>query len=228
MTEEPTSIAATLKVLAEALATVWRRGGALLLGCITTACAVAFLALLAAAHWHLTDAAQLLAKYGLWLFIAILVFAVCTGFKTYSERSGRPLSIIAFEQESNWAQSKQPAGNVLTMLQLHFQVTNFSDGAVMISGARLKWPWVRRRSILHTQFHVQNQSPIAGARTYSRMNPVQPNSLTYGTVNITVDHPVGKIGRSMRVVIAVQDHARQWYWLWYSHLKNANVSGRQG
>jgi hypothetical protein len=34
-----------------------------------------------------------------------------------------------------------------------------------------------------------------------------PNSLTYGSVTVMIERPVGRKGKSMRVVIGLRDHA---------------------
>jgi hypothetical protein len=56
-------------------------------------------------------------------------------------------------------------------------------------------------------------------RMHSYKNPVPPHSLTYGSAHITIDHPIGRAGKPMRVSIAIQDHARKWHGLTFPMLR---------
>jgi len=220
MTAEPTTFAVTLKSVGEAIAAMWARG-ALLLWCLTTACFVILLALIAGAHFHIGDAATLLESYGTLLGLAFLALLVFAGFKTYDERARPILSLIPNEAQSFWGQTRHSDGRIFTQLTLRFQATNFSKGAIMLSDVCLKRPWVGRRSIRTKMVSVQHPN----RNENSSKNPILPNSLTYGDVHITIDHPVGKVGKPMRVVIALQDHARTWHKLAFPHLPTIGTPG---
>lgn len=212
---EPITIATTVKAVGESIAAVWVRG-ALIFWCATAVGVVVLSALLLGAYTQLGDAPALLASHGTWIALATLVLAVVAGFKTYAERAARPLVLIADEQQSRWQQATQPSGQVLTMLVLHFQATNVSKGDVMPSAIRLRKPWVRRHSILRTWLATRHPT----GDTYSREHPILANRLSYCHADITIDHAIGKVGRPMRVVIKVQDHAGQWYRLVFPRLRS--------
>lgn len=213
MTGEPLTLAATLKSFAEGIAAVWARG-ALVIWCLATACAVVLLALIAGTYFHIGDMAVLLASYGTSLGFLFLVLSVFAGFKTYDERARPTLSLIPSETQSFWGQSRQTDGRVITSLRLHFQATNFSKGAIMLSAVRLHRPWVRRRAIITKLLLIEQPK----GHSYGTKNPILPNSLTYGDAHITIDHPVGRLGKPMRAVVAFQDHAGRWHKLVFPHL----------
>ena len=89
-----------------------------------------------------------------------------------------------------------------------------TDGAIMLSAIELRRPLVRRRAILTKMMMVCH--PNAG--TYGPEYPLDPHSLTYGFAEISIAHPVGSVGRTLRVVVAVQDHAGRWHKLIFPHL----------
>jgi hypothetical protein len=66
--------------------------------------------------------AALFTPCGLRLELTLIVFAIS---KTYSERTAeqarRPLVLIANERQSQWAQARQPSGEVITHITLRFQ-----------------------------------------------------------------------------------------------------------
>jgi hypothetical protein len=216
MTVEPFSLTTALKAVGGAIAAIWKHG-ALLLWCITVAGAVVFAALIAGAHWKLGDTSVLLTNYGTVLGLGVLVGAVFACFATYSERAARlrNLSLIADELQSHSAHAKQPSGQTITHMTLRFQATNTSEGSIMLSAVRLRRPWVRRREV--TQSFVIVRHPTENI--YSKEFPIAAHSLTYGSVHIAIDHPVGRIGKDTRVVIGVQDHAGQWHKLVFPRLK---------
>jgi hypothetical protein len=212
---EPITITATVKAAGAAIAAAWARG-ALVLWCATTAGVVVLGALLLGAYWQLGDAPTLLSLHGTWIVLATLTCAVAAGFKTYGERAARPLVLIPIEQRSMWGQAKQPSGQVITTLSLYFQATNVSNGTVKPSAIRLRKPWVRNRSILQTMLTTEHPSDPMHSSEY----PILPHSLSYCHAHITIDHPVGKAGRPMRVVIKLQDHAGRWYRLVFPHVRS--------
>jgi hypothetical protein len=214
---EPATTVGILKSAGDLIATMWQRG-ALLLWTIAAACLVVFVALLVAARWHLGDAEGLLATYGIGLAVASLTLIVFAISKTYSERTAeqarRPLVLIANERQSQWAQARQPSGEVITHITLRFQATNLSDGSVMLSAIRLIRPWVRKLRIRETILSVR--SPTGSE--YGFEFPIMPHSLTQGSTHFVIDRPVGRIGKTMRIVVRVQDHAGRWYRLVFPHV----------
>lgn len=207
---EPATTISILKSAGELVATVWQRG-ALLLWTLAAACLMTLAALLAAARWHLGNGDDSVTSYGIGLAVASLVLIVFAISKTYSERAaelaGRPLALIANEQQSQWGQAKQPSGEIITHISLRFQAANLSDGSIMLSAVRLARPWVRRKWIRQTMLSVR--SP--GGQEYGLEFPIPPRSLTQASAHFVIDCPVGRIGKTLRAVIRVQDHAGKWY-----------------
>jgi hypothetical protein len=210
------TIAGAAKAVVELVATIWKHG-ARLLWSFAAAAAVAFIVLIFADRWNLEGAHELKRGYGVYLVLFTAVAAVFAIFKTYSERQGRPLILIANERRSMWGQARQPSGQVLTTISLHFQATNVSNGTVQISGVRLFWPWVPRRNILDAMFLVEAPEDV----TFSSRNPILPHSLQEVGAHITINRPIGRSGKNMRVMIKIQDHARKWYWLIFWDVKSA-------
>jgi hypothetical protein len=54
--------------------------------------------------------------------------------------------------------------------------------------------------------------------------PIEPYSLTYGSATIIIACPVGSVGKMMRVVVAVQDHAGRWHKIIFPHLPVSRTS----
>jgi hypothetical protein len=196
----------TLKAITETITSFWGRS-ALLLWCLACISLFLFVALAAGSHWKIGDTPNLFTAYGTSLGLAFPTLFVFAAFKTYSERPKPILSLLPKEQDSFWAQSKQPSGQIITQFALRFQATNFADGAVMLSDVALSRPFVRRRHIFVKHILVQHPR----ANTYSFRHPIEPHSLTYASADIMVDYPVGRAGRPMRIVLRVQDHAGRWY-----------------
>lgn len=212
---EPLTTASALKGMATAIQAVWDRG-AILLWCLTVVGGVVLVALALGSFWHFGDADLLFAKFGFRVAIATLALAVLSIFKTYSERNARPIVLLPREQRSHWGQARQPSGEVYTFFALDFQVTNVSDHSVMLSAVRLSKPRIRRRSVL--QSLLMTRHPVG--ETYGSEHPVLAHSLSYGTAHVTVDHPVGRTGKPMRVVIGVQDHVGRWHRLVFKHVRS--------
>jgi hypothetical protein len=226
MTTEPATVAATLQAIGKALTTMWARG-ALFLWCVATTGLVVFTALLIGAHWQLGDTVVLLTNYGTGLALATLVTATIAAFKTYgeirSERATRPVFLIPNERQSHWSQAKQPSGQIITAIALHFQATNVSDGAVKLSdNVRLRKPHVRKSDILQTLLHVRHHE----RNVYSSQYPVQAHCLTEGGIHIVIGHPVGTVGKPMHVVVEIQDHSGRCYKVAFPHVQGIgnNVS----
>jgi hypothetical protein len=159
---EPAIKVATRKSAGRVLA-MWQRG-ALVLWTIAAACLMAFIALLAGARSHLGDAEVLLTTYGADLVLAILALSVFASLKSYSEWAGRPLALIENVQQSHWCQAKQPSGEVITLIALWFQVTNFSKRSVMLTAMRLARPWVRTRRIKQKTLSVRHPIGLSASR----------------------------------------------------------------
>jgi hypothetical protein len=205
---------ATTRKSAGMVIAMWQRG-ALLLWIIAAACLMAFIALLTGARSHLGDAEVLLTTHGADLVLAILALSVFASLKSYSEWAGRPLALIKNVQQSHWCQTKQPSGEVITSIALWFQVTNFSQRSVMLTAMRLGRPWVRRRRIKQTTLSVRHAIGLE----YGSEFPISPHSLTHGCAHIIIDRPIGRIGKTMRVVVRIQDHAGRWYRLVFPHVE---------
>jgi hypothetical protein len=143
------------------------------------------------------------------LGLAFLVLLVFASFKTYSERPAPILSLLPQEGQSFCGQSRQRDGRITTQLTLRFQATNLTDGAIMLSAIKLRRPFVRRRAILSKiMFDLS----------------IEPYSLTYGMADIIIAHPVGRVGKTTRVVVAVQDHKGRWHKLIFPHLRTVGPS----
>jgi len=116
---EPTTIAGALKAVFEIVSSIWKHGALLLWSCAAAALA-GLVVLNVADRWNVEGAFQLERDCSLFLMLAVAVLAVFAIFKSYSERSNRPLSLIANEQRSNWGQARQPSGQVMTTISLNF------------------------------------------------------------------------------------------------------------
>lgn len=219
MTPEPTTFMGVLKAFFEVVHSIWKNGARLLWACSIAAVA-AFIVLHYADRWGAGGAAELDRDYGVYLLLTAAILGVFAGFKTYSERQARPLILIADERRSFWGQAKQNSGAVITTIAIDLQVTNVSDGTVQISGARLSWPWVSRRAILDTVILVEGPQ----SSTHSGRNPVLPHSLRHATIHFVIGRPVGRPGKPMCVMIRVQDHARNWYWLAIRYVRSGPVA----
>jgi len=213
-----TASVGTLKAAGERIGEIWQRG-ALILWTLTSACSVTLLALLAGAQWQVGNTEGLPTTYGTSLALAILVLTVFSASKTYSERTaaervGRQLALIANEIQSHWIQSKQ-SGEVITQISLYFQAKNLSDDSVKLSAIRLARPLVRKRRIQQTTLSVQ--SPTGSAFDFEFR--ILPHSLTHGSASFVIYCPIGVVGKAMRVVVFIQDHAGRWYKLVFSHIR---------
>jgi len=84
----------------------------------------------------------------------------------------------------------------------------------MLSAIKLRRPFVRYRAILTKVMIVRHPK----ADIYSAKYPIEPHSLTYASATIIINRPVGRVGKTMRAVVAVQDHAGRWHKLIFPHL----------
>ena len=84
----------------------------------------------------------------------------------------------------------------------------------MLSAIELFRPFIRYREILTKMMVVRHPN----GDVYSSQNPILPRSLTKGSATIIIDRPVGSIGKMMRAVVRVQDHAGRWHKLVFPHL----------
>jgi hypothetical protein len=139
----------SFKAIIAAFLSVWARS-AILFWSLAVCCLVVFIALVAGAHWQLGDAPVLLAAYGTILVLTFLVLFVLAAFTTYSERPPPTLSLLPQEGQSFCGQSRQPDGRITTQLELRFQATNLTGGAILLSALELRRPFVRRRGIPQT------------------------------------------------------------------------------
>jgi hypothetical protein len=199
----------SFKAIIAAFLSVWARS-AILFWSLAVCCLVVFIALVAGAHWQLGDAPVLLAAYGTILVLTFLVLFVLAAFTTYSERPPPTLSLLPQESQSFCGQSRQPDGRITTQLELRFQATNLTGGAILLSALELRRPFVRRRAVL--------------AKIHDIKRPIEPYSLTYGSATIIIACPVGSVGKMMRVVVAVQDHAGRWHKIIFPHLPVSRTS----
>jgi hypothetical protein len=215
---EPLTLMGALKAALETLHSIWKNGALLLWACAAAALA-AFFVLNFVEYYDLGRAFELKRDYAVYLFLIAAVLAVFAIFKTYAERRGRPLSLIADEQRSQWGQAKQPSGQVLTTFALRFQATNLSDGDVQLAAIRLCWPWVPARRVAQTLLFVQHPE----RDEYGRY-PVLAHKLSPCSAHITIDRAVGRPGKRTRVIVKIQDHARRWYWLTFRHVQSMPVA----
>ncbi len=208
----------SMKAISDAIASFWGFR-AVVLWCLACVCFVMFGARAAGQHWRVGDTSALFATYGTFLGLAFPVLVVVAAFRTYGERPKPVLSLLPKEQESFWAQAKQPNGQIITQFALKFQATNISDGSMMLSNIVLRRPFVRRRHIIVSHILVKHPSANVHSFTY----PVQPHSLAYASADIMVDYPVGRVGRPTRVVVRLQDQAGKWHKLTFPHVRSMPV-----
>ena len=206
---EPFSLAA----LTDAITSFWNRS-ATLLWCLAVISFLLFGLLAAGDRWHIGHTSALFASYGTILGLAFPVLVVLAGFKTYSERPKPQLSLVPKERDCFWGQSEQPNGKIYTQFSLKFQITNFSEGGVVLSDVRLRWPVVRHKHILAKLLVVKHPK----SNTYGSSFPILPHSLTQGSAEIFVDFASGTIGRPRRVAVDLQDHAGKWHKLVFPHV----------
>jgi hypothetical protein len=185
----------SLKAIGATIASFWARS-ALFLWCLAASCFVVLIALLVVAHWQVGDAPALLAEYGTKLGLAFLVLFVFAAFKTYSQRPQPILSLLPQEGKSFCGQVRQTDGRIITQLSLRFQAANLTDGVIVLSAIKLRRPFASRAAILTKVIMV---------------SPIEPRSLTYGSASFLINQPVGHVGKTMRAVVAVQDHAGRWH-----------------
>lgn len=202
-----------LKVALETIHSIWKNGALLLWSCAAAGLA-AFIVLNLAEHYGLGRAFELNRDYGVYLLLIAAIVAVFAVFKTYAERAGRPLSLIANEQTSYWGQAKQPSGQIFTTFALDFQATNLSDHDVQLATIHLVWPWVPARRVAQTLLFVEHSE----GGEYGR-NPVLAHRQSPCTAHITIDGAIGRPGKRTRVIVKLQDHARRWYWLTFRQCK---------
>jgi hypothetical protein len=167
----------SLKALSAAIMSFWARS-AIFFWCLAACFFILLLTLVAGAHWQLGDTPAWLAEYGTILVLAIPVLLVFAAFKTYIERPAPILSLLPLQ--SFCGQSRQRDGRITTQLTLHFQVTNLTDGEIMLSAIELRRPFVRRRAILQKMLVVRRPN----GNGYSSETPVEPHSLTRGLADI--------------------------------------------
>jgi hypothetical protein len=203
----------SLKAISAAITSFWARSAIFLWG-LAVSCFFVLVALIAGAHWQLGDTPALLAAYGTILGLALPVLLVFTALKTYSERPAPILTLLSQEPYSFCGQCRQKDGRITTQLTLQFQATNLTDGAIMLSGIDLRRPFVRRRAILQKVLMVRRPN----GNGYSPESPVEPHSLTRGLVDIMIARPVGRVGKTIRAVVAVQDHSGNWHKIIFPHL----------
>lgn len=134
--------------------------------------------------------------------------------KTYAQRPGSVLALVPTDDQSFWVQAKRPNGEIYTQLNLRFQVTNLSDGAIMLSSLKVVRPWTRQRAIVANMMHVQDPEK----NEYSSKNPILPHSLTYASAVVIIGYAVGRIGKPMRVVVSMRDQAGTCHKLVFPHL----------
>jgi len=211
MTAEPATEFA--KKAAEIVKTIWDYS-ALLLWCLATVCFVVLAASYTGAYFHFGQFEPWRDESQSALVLAGLVFCVFAGFRTFADRKPSSLALVPLDKECIWGRAQQPDGAIISQINIHFQVTNMADSPVMLSGIRLARPWVSRRSVitdmLITKHPTQNE--------YSSKYPIAPHSLTYGSATIIVDHPIGRLGRPMRVVVRLRDQRGSWHKLVCPHV----------
>lgn len=207
----------TAKVIGGAIASAWERGSLLLWG-LATACIALAGALRLCAYWELQKAGALWADYGLALILMSVGFVILAAFKTYGERAKPDLSLIANERQSFWGHAVQADGSIMTQLSLRFQATNMGDTTIQLSGLKLNRPWVRHKSIVEELLITEHPSE----NVYGSRNPIMPHSLVDVSATIIIKGAVGGLGKrgTMRVSVGVQDHARRWHKVVFSHVRN--------
>jgi hypothetical protein len=213
-----TASVGTLKTAGERIGPIWQRGG-LLLWSLTSACSVTLLALLAGAWWQAGHAEELLTSYGSSLALAILLLMAFSALMTCVERSaaqraGCALVLIPNEIQSHCSQCKK-SGEVVTQISLHFQANNLSNNSFRLSAIRLARPLVRKRQIQQTTLSVRGPAGSAFGFEF----PILPHWPTDGSASFVIDCPIGRVGKAMRVVVFIEDHAGRRYKLVFSHIK---------
>ena len=206
---DPLTWGAMAKAIGEALVAFWKNG-ALLLWCAATVCVFVLLALFAGAYFGFVEASSALTRYGFALAIGFLVLVVCAAFKTYAEREKPVLSIVPDERQSYWHPTVQPDGHTATQLALRYQVTDSGKSSVMLSSLRLHRPWARR-ALVSYEMH----------QTHPRMGlEITAHSLTAGAATVLIERSIGRKGKPMRVVIALQDNAGRWRKVVFPHIQS--------
>jgi hypothetical protein len=195
-----------MKAIGEAIASFWGRS-ALLLWCLSVCAIVALAVLWVATHFQIDGAAELFQSYGVLLALACVLLPIVASFKTYSEWPNPSLVLLPIADQCVWAQGPPRDGKVITQFGIRFQAANMSDGAIMLSEIVLRRPWVRRRSIIVRDLMFEDPN----SHYYGHERPVPAQSLSYGSATIIVDHPVGRKGKPIRLVVSLRDHAGQWH-----------------
>lgn len=152
------------------------------------------------------------------LALACVVLPILAGFKTYSEWPKPSLVLLPIEDQCFWTQGVQPDGKVTTQFGVRFQATNMTNGAIMLAEIVLLRPWVHRRSIIARDLRFNDPNP--NSPYYSGEYPIPAQSLSYGSAVIIVDHPVGRKGKPIRIVVSLRDHVGKWHKLVFPHLRS--------
>ena len=208
----------TLKAAGRQIGSIWQRGVQLRWS-LTSACSLTLLALLAAALCQVGNAEELLTFYGTSLALAIFVLLVFSIVLTCVERSvamraGRTLVLIPNEIQSHCSQRKE-SGQVVTQISLYFLANNLSNDSIRLSAIRLARPSVKKRQIQQTTLSVRSST----ASAFRLECPISPQSPTHGLASFIIDYPIGGVGKTIRVVVLIQDHVGQWYKLVFSNIK---------
>lgn len=196
----------TMKAIGEAITSFWGRS-ALLLWCLSVCAVAAFAVLLVGAHFQINGAAELVQSCGVWLALAAMLLPIVAGFKTYSEWPKPSLVLLPIADQCVWAQGPPRDGKAITQFGIRFQAANMSNGAIMLSEIVLRRPWVRRRSIIVRDLNLKDPN----SHYYGHEHPVPAQSLSYGSATIIVDHPIGRKGKPIRLVVGVRDHEGRWH-----------------
>ncbi len=210
---DPEPATATARSIINILVTLWERS-ALFLWCVASSSFVILAALYLGSYLQLGDFALWLNKLQTALTIAFLFFVIFASFRTLADRKSGPVLLLPQDNQCIWGRAKQPTGNVITQINIHFQATNTGDSAIMLSGIRLSRPWVRRGAIITDMLNTKH--PIEN--TYSSRFPILAHSLTYGSATIIVDRPIGRLGKPMRVVVRLRDQRGRWHKLVCPHV----------
>jgi hypothetical protein len=197
----------------EMLLRLWERSVPMLAA--LAAICIATVAVLGLCWFFGVGPAAAFTDYGVWLMVSAIAFAILAVFKKIEGRPGKALHLIADEQQSFWAQSRQSDGRITTQFAFRFQATNLTDQAITFVTCRLVRPWLPRGVYLSRNVIVRHpQRDIFGSEY-----PILPRGTSPASCGFIVNRPIGKPGRIIVAVVSVSDQFGRWHKLKFKELR---------